>query len=145
MEKTMKELVYISYTRNDSELAKYLANVLQSNEIEAWLDIKDIQSGKRVEAEIMRGLDKSTSMIVLLNESSFSSAYVRDELEYALLNNKLQNKILPVFIQERDSIDYDKLPWILRKLKFIVIHNKDTTSANADVIKREFFRLIRGR
>lgn len=140
----MKELVYISYTRNDSELAKYLANALESNEIEAWLDIKNIQSGKRVDQEIMRGLDKSTSMIVLLNESSFSSAYVRDELEYALLNNKLQNKILPVFIQERSSIDYDKLPWILRKLKFIVINNKDNKSANADMIKREFFRLIRG-
>jgi hypothetical protein len=141
----MKELVYISYTRNDSELAKYLANVLQSSEIDAWLDIKDVQSGKRIEQEIMRGLDKSTSMIVLLNESSFSSVYVRDELEYALLNNKLQNKILPVFIKERNSIDYDKLPWILRKLKFIVINNKDNKSVNADIIKKEFFRLIRGR
>lgn len=141
----MNELVYISYTRNDSELAKFLANVLENSNIDAWLDIKDIQGGQKTEQEIMRGLDKSTSMIVLLSETSFSSAYVRGELEYALLNNKLQNRILPVFIKERNNIDYDKLPWILRKLQFIVINRKDDKRANAEIIKEEFFRMIRER
>lgn len=141
----MKEIVYISYTRNDSELAKYLANVLENNDIDVWLDVKDIQSGKKIEEEIVRGLNRSTSMIVLLGETSFSSTYVRDEIEYALLNNKLQNKVLPVFIKERDRIDYDKLPWILRKLKFLVIDSKDNKKTNVNLIKKEYFRMIRGR
>jgi hypothetical protein len=145
MEAKMKEIVYISYTRNDSELAKYLANALENNDIDVWLDVKDIQSGKKIEEEIVRGLNRSTSMIVLLGETSFSSTYVRDEIEYALLNNKLQNKVLPVFIKDRDQIDYDKLPWILRKLKFLVIDSKDNKNTNVNLIKKEYFRMIRGR
>lgn len=141
----MKELVYISYTRNDSELAKYLANVLQTSDIDTWLDIEEIQAGRSIEQAITRGLDKSTAMVILLNETSFSSAYVREELEYAFLNNKLQNKILPVFIKERNEIDFDKLPWFLRKLNFLIINNKDSKGISADKIKRELFRMIRGR
>jgi hypothetical protein len=145
METRMKEIVYISYTRNDSELAKYLANVLENNDIDVWLDVKDIQGGKNIEEEIAKGLNKSTSMIVLLGESSFSSTYVRNEIQYALLNNKLQNRILPVFIKDRDSLDYDKLPWILRKLNFLIIDSKKNQNTNVELIKKEYFRMIRGR
>lgn len=141
----MKEIVYISYTRNDSDLAKYLATILENNNIDVWLDVKDIRGGNNIEEEIVKGLNKSTSMIVLLSESSFSSNYVRDEIEYALLNNKLQNRILPVFIKEKNKIDYSKLPWILRKINFLVIDSKNNQNKNVNLIKEEYFRMIRGR
>lgn len=139
----MNEIVFISYARNDAELAIYLSSALEINNINTWLDIKEIQGGQNIEKEIKKGLDKSTSMIVLLRETSFSSNYIRNEIEYALLNNKLQNRILPVFIKEKENINYSKLPWFLKKLNFVVIDEKKNQKSNVNHITKEYFRMIK--
>jgi hypothetical protein len=141
----MDELVFISYTRNDSDLATKLTQGLEKKGISVWLDINAMQEDSKLENGIENGLKRSTSMIVLLSESSYSSSYVRNEIEYALLNNKLQNKVLPVFITENNKIDFDKLPWILRKIQYLQIDRNEKHESSVNAIIKKYLALVKGR
>lgn len=139
----MKDIVYLSYTRNDSEFASLLANTMLQKHFDVWFDIKNINIGDNINEIIKYGLTKCTAMILLLSESSYSSQYVRNEIEYVLINNKLQKKILPVFIsKEKKEIDFNKLPWILRQIQFLVLDGCDDKNVNIEKIIKAYTMLI---
>jgi len=138
----MNELIFISYTRNDSEFALALANAFENQEYKIWIDKNHISENNRIQDTIRNGLEKCTAMIILLNEYSFSSNYIREELDYAFNNNRLFNKILPVYISKNNVINFEKLPWILKKMKFMVVNNDDYYSRNTKKIIEEFKKLM---
>lgn len=62
-------------------------------------------------------------MIAILDQHSFSSSLVRKELDYAFFNKRYKNRLLPVFVGNKDG-DFSRLPWILNRLN--VLHIKKT-------------------
>ena len=88
--------VFISYSRRDSQLVDTLKYRLESNGIQVWVDRTDIQGGSKWRGEIVKAIEGSESMIVILSQDSIQSDNVRKELDIAEGQN---SKIIPFFIE----------------------------------------------
>jgi hypothetical protein len=144
MEKTMKEIVFISYTRSDSNFAQVLYEKLVQKNIEVWFDKNDINPGKDWNNEINKALNNCTSMIILLNENSYSSNYIRNEIDHAINSKKMMHRILPVFFSMNNRIEFEKLPWILKHFKVLVLDDEDEINKNIRKVINEFEKMIKG-
>jgi hypothetical protein len=133
--------VFISYVRKDRNLADALANELQKKGFKVWLD-KNISPGAKWSEEVSKALDESDSMIAILNQYSFSSSYVRNELEYVLFNDRYKNRFLPVLIGPTSNTDFVRLPWVLQKITFLKITGQKSASSIAKTISRKFIALL---
>lgn len=133
---TPKELtrrVFLSYARRDQELAKEIAEVLNEQGLRFWHE-KQLDVGADWEKEISRALKTSDSMIAILNPHSFSSSWVRTELEYALFNEKYKNRLLPVLIGGEAHDAFARLPWILTRMHFLRLSKRPTRASALRVV-----------
>ena len=96
--------VFLSYTRKDSALANALARELQRQGLKVW-DEQNISPGADLSEEIKKALNDSDSMIALLNQHSFSSSYVRNELQHAFFDDRYKNRLLPVLISSTSDAE----------------------------------------
>jgi adenylate cyclase len=70
--------VFLSYARDDTELAKRLAGLIGQAGHEVWWD-REIQGGSHFSSEIDKALQEAEAVLVLWSESSVKSAWVQDE------------------------------------------------------------------
>jgi hypothetical protein len=84
-------------------------------------------------------------MIALLNKHSFSSSYVREELEHAFFDEKYKNRLLPVLIGSLSEKDFSQLPWVLNKMPSLKIKKQKSTEKLAKEIADKFQDLLSNR
>ena len=65
--------IFISYSRRDSQFVDALRYRLESNGIQVWLDRTDIQGGSKWRSEIVKAIEGSESIIVVLSQYSIQS------------------------------------------------------------------------
>ena len=70
--------VFLSYARDDAQLAKQLAEGIGHAGHEVWWD-HHLQGGSRFASEIDRQLKSAEAVVVLWTETSVNSAWVQDE------------------------------------------------------------------
>ncbi len=87
--------VFLSYAREDLELAKKLAVLLEANGLDVWWD-RRLVSGEAINATIEKAIDDARAVIVLWSPNSIASRWVNGEAETAAEAGKL----LPVKIAE---------------------------------------------
>ena len=133
--------VFISHARNDKELAYYLAEELRKRGFRVWHDIES-KPGEEWTSQIESALKDSDSMIAILNQNSYSSSYVRNELEYALFNEDYKNRLLPVFIGSEDEANFVRLPWVLTKLEYLRLPESESLESLANEIIEQFISLL---
>ncbi len=109
----MRNIVFISYAREDIETAKRLYGDLKSHKINAWLDVDNLLPGQNWRAEIKKTILNSTFFIALLSSNSVSKrGYVQKELSKAIdvLDELPESKIflIPARINEC-QYSHDKL------------------------------------
>lgn len=143
MENKLTNQVFISHARNDFQLANVLANELRRRGFSVWHDVSE-GKGKKWSNQIDNALKNSDSMIALLNQHSYSSSYVRNELEYALFNENYKNRLLPVFIESSKESDFIRLPWVLTKLEFLKFSKTKSLDSLAYTIADKFVSLLSG-
>jgi len=103
--------VFLSYTEADKTLAWNLSRHLRSFGYEVLDPASDIEPGANWHLKVGRALEEADAMVVLLTQSSVSSSSVRSDIDYALTNERFQNRLIPVLGRPSPSI-----PWILEKL-----------------------------
>lgn len=103
-------VTFISYSRRDSEFALELVSELRAAGFAIWFDQLDIQPGSRWDDEIEKALTQCTIFMVILTPSSTASNNVKDEISYAIDNNKL---IMPVLL--KDAV----VPLRLRRFQYV--------------------------
>ena len=91
----MSDEIFLSYSSKDREVAKRLAEVLESRGIGVWWD-KEIPPGKTFDQVIEERLDAAKGVVVLWSESSVKSNWVRTEAGDAAQRDLL----VPVLIEE---------------------------------------------
>ena len=91
-----QEMIFISYSRVNSDFAVRLAKDLDLAGINAWIDQSDIPTGSRWDDTLEKAIDDSSVFLILLSPESASSENVKDEIGYAIDNGK---RILPVMIK----------------------------------------------
>lgn len=146
--KKSENCVFISYTRNDlllSKLAKKLANSLSQKGIKTWLDKNNISPGKNWNEAIQEALRNSNSIIALLNPNSYSSSWVREELKYALFDEKFKNRLLPVFIGEFPIEEFNRLPWVLTHISYLKLDPRMSIEENSEYIVNYYLKMVKNR
>ncbi len=106
--------VFLSYHQTDESFAKALSNELQQRGLEVWREAEKLLPGDNWAAAISKALKKSKAMVVLISPASMQSAYVRNEIQYALGDLNYEHRIFPVLV--RDTPD---IPWILGRFELL--------------------------
>ncbi len=89
--------VFISYAREDSDIAHRVYNDLKKPRIVPWLDKSDIEPGANWDREIRDEIDESTYFLALVSEVAISKKYVQQEWSWALEKGK---QVIPIRIQQ---------------------------------------------
>ena len=105
--------VFLSYTSDDRDLARRIAEAFMANGIDTWWDKWCIYSGDSLRQKIDEGLTDCTHFLVLLTPQSIDKPWVKAEMDAAFVQKvEDQCKFLPV----RHDLPASALPPLLRGL-----------------------------
>src|SRR5262249_15530300 len=106
--------VFISHSSHDRPFVeKVLLPLLQRAGIGTWYSKNDILAASQWESEILKGLRLCDWFMVVLSPRSTTSAWVRDEVHWAIDNR--HDRIIPLFLEDCNPAD---LHIRLRRLQF---------------------------
>ena len=88
---------FFSYSREDSDFALRLAQDLKGAGANVWIDQLDIEPGQEWDSAIEAAVTQSPRMLLILSPASVKSRNVRNEISFALDENKI---IIPVLYQD---------------------------------------------
>ena len=103
--------VFLSYTFEDRELAKAIADALQANGIETWWAEWCISAGDSIRQRIDEGLADCTHFIVLLTPRSVKKPWVNQEMDAGLVRKLTTGS---KFIALRCDLPPSELPPLLQ-------------------------------
>jgi WD40 repeat protein len=93
---------FISYSRADTEFVRQLHERLASSGRDIWVDWEDIPLTADWWQEIQRGINQSDSFLFVISPDSVRSSVCRDEINYAVANNK---RVVPILFRELKTKD----------------------------------------
>src|SRR5512133_694353 len=82
--------IFISYSHKDSEYAHRLADSLQSQGFDVWIDAR-LDYGSHWPVELQKQLDSCDAFILIMSPHSYDSEWVQSELQRA------KRKLKPIF------------------------------------------------
>jgi hypothetical protein len=88
---------FVSYASANRESAETIAASLEASGLTCWIAPRNIRPGAEYGEEILRGIDRSKTFILVLSEAANLSAHVRREVERAASKGKA---IYPVRIED---------------------------------------------
>jgi hypothetical protein len=115
--------VFISYSRNDSDWARKLAEALRKQDVDVWLDAWEVSPGEPWQEALETGLRSSDAVVVLVSNSVAHSPHVLFELGAALGTGK---KLIPVLSEDLDSST--AIPFPLRTRRYLMKRSPDETA-----------------
>lgn len=85
---TSKFDIFISYASDDKDKAFEICESLETRGIRCWIAPRNIRAGKEYSEEIIKGIEASKSLLVVLSESANNSKFVKLEVERAVSSGK---------------------------------------------------------
>jgi hypothetical protein len=107
--------VFISHSSADKAFVRVLSASLQAVGCTYFLDDHEIAIGDSIPDKVFAGIEKSSSLIVVVSEAAMRSGWVAAEIDSAVMKRvgPAQLKIFPVVIE--DDVE---LPSAIRHLKY---------------------------
>lgn len=87
----------ISHSSANADIAARLCALLEAQGLRCWIAPRDITPGQSYAEEIMRGIEQSATLIVLVSAQSNLSEHVLREIEQAV---RLKRPIFPLFLED---------------------------------------------
>jgi len=115
------QTAFFSYSSEDSAFALRLAEDLKAAGANVWIDQVDIEPGQEWDSAIEAAVTQSPRMLLILSPSSVKSRNVRNEISFALDENKT---IIPVLYQDCT------VPLQLRRVQYIDLRNDYSRGLN---------------
>src|SRR5436190_7346258 len=84
----VRPYVFLSYASADRERALQIANLLEANGVAVWIDRKSIAGGTSWSAEIVRGIQGCSALLVLCSGAPMESPNVQQEVQLAWENRR---------------------------------------------------------
>lgn len=116
---------FVSYCRQDADIALRLARDLKASGASVWLDQLDIVPGQRWDRAVEEALKVCRRMLVIVTPASVESTNVMDEVSFALEEQKV---VIPVVYQPC------AIPFRLRRLQRIDL-NRDYDQGLRDLLR----------
>jgi|GEM_PF-4206642 len=88
---------FISYAKADRESAEEICASLESRGFRCWIAPRDVRAGREYGNEIIRGIEQSRCLVLVLSEAANESHFVRREVERAVSKRK---PVFPIRIEE---------------------------------------------
>ena len=126
--------VFLSHSHADAPLAARVSAALRRSGLEVWDTDLDVLPGDNWAAAVGRALEESEAMVVLLTVDAINSPNVRREIEYALGAKRYSNRLIPVAVGDRERLPAHKVPWIVRKLPWVELQDRESGDPNVDSI-----------
>ena len=87
--------IFISYSRNDRDRVRYIANAFEAEGFDVWWD-PEIPPGESFSRVIDQQLKESKCIVAVWSNSSIDSNWVQEEADDGMMRNTL----IPVMIDE---------------------------------------------
>lgn len=88
---------FISYAAPDKEKALQICESLEERGFRCWIAPRDVRAGQSYPDEIIRGIEQSRCLILVLSDAANKSVFVAREVERAVSHRKA---VFPVRIEE---------------------------------------------
>jgi hypothetical protein len=139
--------IFISYTRDDQDAARLIAERLRAAGFEVFYDVEAIVAGDSWSNKVRAALQDAAAVLVLLSSNSRRSSWVQDEVQTALESKTL---IVPVLLDEgakqnwlwplvatRQSVSLDlRSPAVQEQLDYLVGGLASLTSKSPGSLSR---------
>ena len=103
--------IFLAYASEDQKWTRELASRLARKGLEVWDADSRLAPGDNWSLQIGKALEAAQAMIVLVSPAAAKSADLVREVEYALVERRFANRLIPVIVKPTR-----KLPWILDRL-----------------------------
>lgn len=105
----MKGFVYISYSRNDADIAKSVATYLERHDIRTYVDTDTLVAGGNFATRLADNIKRCEAVIFIAGSTSLNSQWCRREIEFILAMGKT---VIPIMREAsgRQSLDSSWLP-----------------------------------
>ena len=87
--------IFVSHSSADSEVARDVVGYLERSGLTCWLAARDVDLGDDYSSQVIRAIDRSDRVVVLVSAAANDSPHVRRELERAVGGGR---RIVPVRI-----------------------------------------------
>ena len=110
--------IFISHAHQDAEMARRLADDLESFGCKIWMAPDNIRPGEKWAEAINRGLEESGVFLLLLSPEAVVSRWVQTETNVAIeLNHEKEMQLFPLLV--RDC----RVPVLWRAYQYISLHD----------------------
>lgn len=107
-------VAFISHSSKDKPFVRKLAADLVAAGVNVWIDEQRIRVGDSIPERVAQGVAESDFFLVLISKNSVDSAWVKKELNQALVHEieKRRVRVMPLLL---DKVD---LPEVIREKKY---------------------------
>jgi hypothetical protein len=116
--------VFLSHASQDHAKAVRLRKVLVQHGVPVWFSPHHIKGAQQWQDEIGEALARCDWFLVLLTPHAVKSTWVKRELNYALIEKRYEDRIVPLLFKK---CDFRILSWVLPQFQFI-----DFTKSHSD-------------
>ena len=109
---------FVSYSRRDTDFTRKLTDGLIEQNMELWIDWKNIPPTVDWKLQIQKGVEEADMVLFLISPDSVKSGECAEELTHAVKNGK---RILPLLVR---TIDSETLPVSLKHINWIDFSQK---------------------
>ncbi len=113
-----KNQVFISYNRQDIDVAMELVNYLKRNGYPVWIDNENVMAGDYVALSIESALDHSIDVICIITYKYLSSEWCKEERSNALYR-QINDKDIRVLSLVFEDVEEKDIPLFLRSRLYI--------------------------
>ena len=95
-------VAFISHSAKDKSFVRQLAADLVASGVQVWIDEQRIQVGDSIPERVAQGVAESDFFLIVVSAASVSSAWVKKELNQALVNEieKRRVRVMPVLLDK---------------------------------------------
>ena len=108
--------VFLSHSSKDRAFAQKLVRVLRRHGIPVWYSETNVLGAQQWHDEIGAALRRCDWLVLVLSPSAVESVWVKRELVYALSQQRLDGRIVPLLYK---PCSHDGLSWTLAQMQMI--------------------------
>lgn len=113
--------IFISYSRQDEDIARRIATDLDRLGADVWIDVDDIPPGVNWSTAVQEGLDTCDILILIISPESMASKNVTDEWQYFRDEEKI---IIPVMWRSAPRVHFQ-----LRRIQYVNFNSQPYDAA----------------
>jgi TIR domain len=126
-----RQRVFISHASSDHQLAQRLATLLSDHDVDCWHSQHVIRGADWYRA-IGKALASCNWLIVVATPAAVRSRWVREEVTYALINNRYTDHVIPLLFKK---CQLARLAWSLRSRQHVDFRRR-WAKASAELLVR---------